>query len=173
MIRVFDATPLIYLAKVDRLGLIADLDGRNLIPEAVYDEVVTVGMQGGYEDARRIDRAVEDGIFEVVSVERDDSRVAAGLARHPGLSEADVDVLVCADAREAVAILDEAAGCSAAVVEGIETRGTAFPILMAVKKGIIETGVGREVIDEMIETGWYLTPELYTKVVRKLESLGE
>jgi len=47
VIRVFDATPVIYLAKVDQLGLIADLDGRNLIPEAVYDEVVFAGMQEG------------------------------------------------------------------------------------------------------------------------------
>jgi len=89
------------------------------------------------------------------------------------LNEADVDVLVCADVREAVAIMDEAAGRSAAMVEGIETRGTAFLILTAVKEGIVETAVGREVIYEMIETGWYLTPGLYTKVVRKLESLGE
>ena len=173
MIRVFDAIPLIYLAKVDQLGLIADLVGRNLIPEAVYGEVVIKGMQAGYEDARRIERAVEDGIFEVVSVDRDDSPVADGLARHPGLSEADVDVLVCADGREAVAIMDEAAGRSAAIVEGIETRGTAFLVLTAVKESIIKTEAGREIIDGMIEAGWYLAPDLYGKVIHKLESLGE
>lgn len=173
MIRVFDATPLIYLVKVDRLGLVADLDGRNLIPEAVYDEVVIAGMQGGYQDARRIDRAVEDDTFEVVSVDRDDSPVADGLSRHPGLSEADVDVLVCAETREAMAIMGEAAGRSAATVDGIETRGTAFLVLTAVKEGIIKTAAGREIIDGMIEAGWYLAPDLYTKVIRKLESLGE
>ena len=89
------------------------------------------------------------------------------------MNEADVDVLVCADGREAVAIMDEAAGRSAATVEGIETRGTAFLILTAVKNDGLEAETGRETIDAMIEVGWYLTPELYTKLVRKLESLGE
>jgi len=173
VIRVFDATPHIYLATVDRLDVVAELDGRNLIPEAVYDEVVIRGMQAGYEDARRIDRAVEDDIFEVVSVDRDDSRVATGLAGHPGLSEADVDVLVCADRREAVAIMDEAAGRSTAMVEGIETRGTAFLILTAVKEGKINTAAGRKIIDGTIEAGWYLAPHFYTKVIWKLDSLDE
>ena len=87
--------------------------------------------------------------------------------------DADVDVLACAKARKAVAIMDEAAGRSAATVEGIETRGTAFLVLAAVKEGIIKTEAGQEIIDGMIEAGWYLAPDLYGKVIHKLESLGE
>jgi hypothetical protein len=65
---VFDATPLIYLAKAERLPLLSRLDASRLIPQRVYKEVVTVGLDAGYPDARRIEQSVEDGAFDVVSV---------------------------------------------------------------------------------------------------------
>mgnify|MGYP007116970416 CR=1 FL=1 len=89
---VFDATPLIYLAKADRLDVIETLDEPRVVPEAVYREVVTTGVERGYDDARRIERAVEDGLVDTFAVDTDDSPVATRLARHPGLSDADVAV---------------------------------------------------------------------------------
>jgi len=167
---VFDATPLIYLAKAERLAVVETLDEPRLVPEAVYSEVVTTGVKQGYDDARRIERAVEAGLVDVVGVDTDGSPIAARLARHPGLSDADVAVLACADGRNAVAVMDEAAGRSAADVEGIETRGTAYLVLSAVKHGKRSPEAGRETIDAMIDNGWYVAPDLYTKLMRKLES---
>ena len=170
MTRVFDATPLIYLAKADRLDLLETTDSPRIVPKTVYQEVVTDGVEAGYDDARRIERAVENGMLEVVSVDIDDSPLATRLASHPGLSDADIAVLACADARAAMAIMDEAAGRSAADAERIKTRGTAFLILSAVKQDELPPEAGRETIDAMIDAGWYVAPDLYTKIVRKLES---
>ncbi|MFW5917055.1 MAG: DUF3368 domain-containing protein [Halorubrum sp.] len=170
---VFDATPLIYLAKADRLAVVETLDEPRVVPEAVYREVVTTGIEQGYDDARRIERAVEDGLLEVVPVNTDDSPVATRLARHPGLSDADVAVLASAAARDAVAVMDEAAGRSAAEVEGVETRGTAYVVLAAVRDGALSAAEGRTAIDAMIDRGWYVAPDLYTKIVGKLDSFGD
>ena len=167
---VFDATPLIYLAKADRLDVIETLDEPRVVPEAVYREVVTTGVKQGYDDARRIERAVEDGLIDVVAVGTDDSPVATRLARYPGLSDADVAVLACADARGAVAVIDESAGRSAAAVEGVETRGTSYVALSAVKDGALSTAEGRDAIDAMIDRGLYVAPDAYTRIVGKLES---
>ncbi|MDB2251198.1 DUF3368 domain-containing protein [Halorubrum ezzemoulense] len=167
---VFDATPLIYLAKADRIGVVKPLDEPRVVPEAVYREVVTIGVEQGYDDARRVERSVEDRLVDVVEVETDDSPVATRLARHPGLSDADVAVLTCADARDAVAVMDESAGRSAAEVEGVETRGTAYLVLAAVKGGQLSKAEGRDAIDAMIDHGWYVAPDVYTRVVGKLES---
>ena len=136
----------------------------------MYREVVTEGTEAGYDDARRIERAVEDGRLDVVEVDRDDSATATRLDRHAGLSDADLAVLACADARDGVAVMDEAAGRSAAAVEGVETRGTAYVVLSAVKRGELSAEAGREAIDAMIDRGWYVAPDLYAKIVRKLES---
>ena len=167
---VFGATPLIYLAKADALDVVETLDEPRLVPDPVYREVVTDGIETGYGDARRIERAVDDDVLESVAVDIGESPTATRLARHPSLSDADVSVLTCAEARDAIAVIDEAAGRSAAEVEGIETRGTACLVLSAVKRGHFSPEVGRETIDAMIESGWYVAPDLYTRVVRKLES---
>ena len=167
---VFDATPLIYLAKAERLDVIETLDEPRVVPEAVYREVVTTGVEQGYDDARRIERAVEDGLVDVVAVDTDDSPVATRLARHPGLSDADAAVLACADARDAVAVMDESAGRSAAEVEDVETRGTAYLVLAAVRDGALSTVEDRDAVDAMIDGGWYVAPDVYTKIVEKLES---
>jgi len=170
---VFDATPLIYLAKADRLDVIEALDEPRLVPEAVHREVVTTGVEQGYDDARRIERAVEGGLVEVVAVDTGDSPAATRLASHPRLSDADVAVLACAASRDAVAVMDESAGRSAAEVEGVETRGTAYLVLAAVRDGALSTAEGRKTIDTMIDHGWYVAPDVYTKIVGKLESLGD
>ncbi|MBP1922156.1 putative nucleic acid-binding protein [Halorubrum alkaliphilum] len=167
---VLDATPLIYLAKAEQLDIIETLDEPRVVPKAVHHEVVTAGVERGYDDARRIERAVEADLLDIVTVDLDESAVADRLQRHPGLSDADVAVLACADARDAVAVMDESAGRSAAEVEGIETRGTAYLVLSAVKRGAMTPERGRETIDAMIDAGWYVAPDLYTKLVRKLES---
>jgi len=48
---VFDATPLIYLAKVDRIELVCHLDGTCYIPQEIYSEVVVTGLESGYPDS--------------------------------------------------------------------------------------------------------------------------
>ncbi len=82
-------------------------------------------------------------------------------------------VLACADARDGVAVIDEFAGRSAAEVEDVETRGTAYLVLAAVRDGALSAAEGRDAIDAMIDHGWYVAPDAYTKIVGKLESLGE
>ena len=67
--------------------------------------------------------------------------------------------------------MDEAVGRSVAEVEGIETRGTAYLVLSAVKQGAIAPEAGRETIDAMVDRGGYNAPDLYAAVLRKLESL--
>jgi predicted nucleic acid-binding protein len=48
---VFDATPLIYLAKVQQLTLVDHLEAPCVIPELVYEEIVTTGLEEGYAGA--------------------------------------------------------------------------------------------------------------------------
>jgi predicted nucleic acid-binding protein len=164
---VFDATPLIYLGKVDRLGIVAGLDRDRLIPERVYEEVVTEGIEGGYPDARRVERAVEDGLFSVREVE--EGAVFERLRRNPNLSGADVAVLSLADELDGVAVMDERYGRDVADTEGIETRGTAYLVGLLVKRGELPAAEGRAIVDGMVEAGWHCSPALYARLVRTFE----
>jgi len=51
---ICNSGPLIYLAKLNRLDLLADLYGSVIIPRAVHDEVVVFGKQRGHVDALTI-----------------------------------------------------------------------------------------------------------------------
>lgn len=166
---VFDATPLISLARADRLSLLAELDADRFLPDEVYSEVVETGIEAGYPDARRIERCVDDGVLSVVSVGESDTH--ARLRVNPNLSDADAAVLACAHRRDAVAVMDESAGRDAAEAAGITTRGTAYVVLKLAREGAIDVDTARTTIDAMIDAGWYCAPDVYAKIVRTLDSL--
>lgn len=167
---VFDATPLIYLAKIDRLALVQHLDAACVIPEHVYEEVVETGLEQGYPDARRIERSIDADRFDIVSVET--TALLSRLHNNSNLSDADVAVLACADAHDGVAVMDETYGRDVAAAEGITTRGTAYLVLKLASEGSISVDDARTVIDAMINEGWYCAPDVYAKVIQKLESLA-
>lgn len=69
---ISDATPLIPLATVDQVALLAHPTAACVIPKPGYWEVVTAGVDTGHPDARRIEQAVENGVKSVVSVDEID-----------------------------------------------------------------------------------------------------
>jgi predicted nucleic acid-binding protein len=168
---VFDATPLIYLAKVDRLALVQQLDVSCTIPERVYEEVVETGLEQGYPDARRIERSVDADRFDVVPVKT--TPLLSRLQENSNLSDADIAVLACADANDGVAVMDETYGRDVAAAEGITTQGTAYLVLKLASEGTISVDEARSVIDAMIDEGWYCAPDVYAKIIQKLESLTD
>lgn len=165
---VFDATPLITLASIDRLDLLEGLVGGSLVPERVVSEVVDEGIEAGYPDARRIKHAIDDGMLEPRDVP--DSPRFSDLRAAPNLSDADAAVLALAADVSGVAVMDEQAGRAIADTEGIDTRGTAYLVLLSVREGRIDADTGREIIDEMLEAGWHCSPGLYARLVSKLDS---
>jgi predicted nucleic acid-binding protein len=167
---VFDATPLIYLAKVDRLTLVQHLKAPCVIPERVYVEVVEDGLEEGYPDARRIERSVEAETLDTIAVEK--TPLFSRLQTNNSLSDADAAVLACANAHDGVAVMDETYGRDVASAEAITTRGTAYLILKLTKEGAIGADEARTVIDAMIDEGWYCAPDVYSRIVQKLESLA-
>lgn len=167
---VFDATPLIYLAKVDRLELVQHLDAACVIPERVYEEVVATGIEQGYPDARRIEQCVDADHFDVRVVET--ATLLSRLQQNSNLSDADAAVIAYADTHDGVAVMDETYGRDVATTEGVTTRGTAFLVLKLAKEGAISVDDARTVIDTVIDEGWYCAPDVYTKIVQKLDSLG-
>lgn len=168
---IFDATPLIYLAKVDRLDLVRLLAEPCVLPERVYDEVVETGIEVGYPDARRVERSVEDEHFTVSAVE--ETARMSRRRQNPTLSDADAAVLACAATHDGVAVMDETYGRDVAATGGITTRGTAYLVLFLVSQEALDSDDARTGIDAMIDEGWYCAPDVYAKILQKLGELAE
>lgn len=166
---VFDTTPLIYLGTVERLDLLKLLSRDCLVPGPVHYEAVVEGIERGYPDARRVERVVEEGLLEVRMVEETD--LYTRLSENSNLSRADAAVLSLAKQVSGTAVMDERYGRSVADTEDIPTRGTAFLVISLLRDGELTASEARSIIDGLLDAGWYCSPDLYAKIVRKIESL--
>lgn len=161
---VSNATPLIYLAKIGRIGLLRNLFGEVFIPEEVKVEVVERGKQLGEGDAYVVEKAVNDGWLKVsraevveVPIELDKGEVAAlSLAKNMGLGEV---------------LMDEASARMAARLLGLTPRGTIFVLLKALERGEMDFDLFLESLNELIRYGFRLKEEVYIEVVRRAREI--
>lgn len=166
---VFDATPLIYLAKVEKLHLLRDISKKRVIPRAVFEEVVVKGKEAGKVDALIVERLIERGVFQVVEVEETD--IYKKLKENRNLSKADVEVLALAKIKDGIAVVDEDYARGVADVEDINCGGTVYLILSLLREDVITKREARKIIDDIIEKGWFCSTDLYAKILRKLEEV--
>ena len=132
MVVVSNASPLIVLSKLGQLALLPQLYDQVLIPQAVYEEVVVVGLREGHADAIAVDHSVRLGRIVVQSVDlsADDQDWASRIDR----AEADVIVLA-RDIEAQWALIDNAHARRAARSLGVPIRGTVGVLLEATSRG--------------------------------------
>jgi predicted nucleic acid-binding protein len=169
MILVFDATPLIYLAKIEKLHLLEKVDAERIIPASVFEEVVVKGKKLGKPDAAVIEKLIEQGVFKVEDVEK--TGLYEKLKENKNLSKADIDTLTLAHLKSGMAIVDEDYVRRVAEVEGIECRGTIYLVFSLLKGGVISKFEARKIVDDMVENGWYCSTNLYAKILKRIEKL--
>ncbi len=166
---IFDASPLIYLAKVDLIKDLKELPGKKIIPKKVYKEVIEAGSANGLSDAIRISQAIDQGIFEISEVKNADFYTQ--LLKTPRLHKADAEVLALAKELKGCAVIDEKAGRNIAEQEKIECGSTVFILFKLLKNKIIDKTEFKKYLDEMIAVGWYCSSEFYISVIGLLDAL--
>ncbi len=130
MIVVSNTTPLIGLATIERFDLLHHLFGKLYIPQAVYDEAVTVGREEG--GAKR-EVSTADWI-ETVAV-KDRSAVAA-LLDELDLGEAETIVLA-QELKADWVLMDEKKGRRKVTELGLNKIGTVGILLKAKQVGLL------------------------------------
>jgi predicted nucleic acid-binding protein len=162
---VSNASPLIYLAKVGRMGLLRKVFGEVLIPDEVKVEVVDRGKELGEGDAYVIESAINEGWLKVLSaesmeipirLERGEAAVLS-LAKKIGLREVLVDEV---SARTAARLLD------------LTPRGTVFVLLRALERRELDLNEFLDLLSKMIRQGFRLKEEVYVEVVREARRIA-
>lgn len=162
---VSNASPLIYLAKVGRMGLLRRVFGEVLIPDEVKVEVVDRGKELGEGDAYIIERAINEGWLRVLSaepmeipirLERGEVAVLS-LAKKLGLREVLVDEV---SARTAARLLD------------LTPRGTVFVLLRALEGKELDLNEFLDLLSKMVRQGFRLKEEVYVEVVREARRIA-
>jgi predicted nucleic acid-binding protein len=155
VIVVSDATPLIALAKIGQLNLLQQFFGRILIPQRVYDEVVTDA--GGRPGVAEIRQAEWIGIRSP----EDKSRVSYLRA---DLDAGEAEALVLAvEVNADWILLDEAKARLAAEFLGLQFIGTLGVLLLAKRMGKL-TAV-RPLLEELRIRKFHISERVYQEIL--------
>ena len=156
MILALDSSPLITLARIDRLSLLQTLAQELFVPEAVFEEVMTLGRER--PDTTMILQAawlIRKPVRDRVIVSRLRGRLGRGEAEAIALAKENPETLV---------VLDDATARRMAKEEGVHVVGTVGLIILAKGKGIVPTI--QPILSDMKDNGFYLDDALVQLALR-------
>ena len=156
---VADASPLIGLAKIGRLGLLRRLAEEVWIPHAVWHELI--------EGGRGRPEAAELAVFLSHSVREVDPVLARCLALIIDAGEAEAVALAAANPG-CLLLIDDAAGRRLAESQGIKCMGVAGLLLRAKHAGLL-TALTAD-LNALRENGYFLSDRL---IAQLLAAAGE
>ena len=145
---VSNSTPLIALAKINRLDLLEEYFREIFVPEEVYDEVVRrgEGMPGAVEVARS-EWIKEKNVQNRFAVE------SLSLTLDKGEAEA----IVLSKEKDALLLIDDGDGRRTAELLGLKITGTVGIILLASHDG--KLGL-KTTLDDLMAVGFRLSERL-------------
>ena len=158
-----DAGPLIWLGKCDTLHLLKKLHSEIVIPEAVYEEVVTRGLEKGYEDAQVTKRAVEEGWIRIHKPQEqfidkvEDRENKLGIELGKGEREA---IALAIEKGISLFLTDDEDAYQTGRSLGLEPKGVLYVLLKAVKERHLSNEQAKESLRQMLEEGLWLSPKI-------------
>ena len=164
---IFDATPLIYLGKINVLEKITHFPEEKYTPQSVYEEVVVEGKKSGNPEVFLIENLIKAGIIEIKTPV--DDRYTAHLKENPRIHRGDDEVLALASELDGIALMDDEEAKGMAEIEGIEHHGTIYLILRMMKMGLLTKEETIDALDEMLRRGWRCSTELYAGILRAIK----
>lgn len=144
---ICNSGPLIYLAKLNRLDLLADLYGSVIIPRAVHDEVVVLGKQRGHVDALTIQLFLRQQRWPITVVPTETL-----VAYRPAVTLDPGEIEVLAQARtveDPLVLLDDNTARKEARRLGLRVRGTLGVLVQARRANLLTLGQAELLIEEL------------------------
>jgi predicted nucleic acid-binding protein len=164
---VSNATPLIYLAKIGRLGVLGRVFGQVIISEEVNREVVEEGKKLGKMDAYLIEKEIKEGWIKV-------SKIKELIDIPIKLEKGEVATLSLAKNLEVREVLiDEASARTASEILGLTPRGTIFVLLKALKIKEISFDEFLGILDKLLKEGFRLREEVYIEAVETAKKIAQ
>lgn len=155
-----NSTPLIYLAKIGKLGLLKKLFGEVIIPTEVFNEVVARGKEQQHPDSFVIEGAVEEGWIEVKDIK------AIGELGEFGIDPGEAQAISLAKSLDVPVLLDQTHARIAAKALGLKPRGTIFVLLAALRKKLLTYEEYQDSLEELVKAGFRMSDEVYLAAVR-------
>lgn len=166
---ISNTSPLLYLAKLGKLGLLKSLFRKIVIAEEVYREVVVRGKQQGFIDALAVEQAINDKWVEVKKVSYLEARV-----RHTSeLDAGELETIQLAqELKASMVLIDDAPARIIAESLNLVVKGTLYVIIETYKKKLMNKAETKDLLSQLISLGFRLSAEIYAKVLDEIDNTG-
>ena len=165
---VSNSTPLIYLARLNKLYLLREFFAEVYIPREVYREVVVRGKEEGYADALLVEEAIKEGWIRVENAPPMKKLLNYGIDR--GEAEA-ISLALKLECREI--LMDQSHARFAAEIAGLTPRGTLFVLLKALRMNFLTFEGYLEHLEALVRANFRMSDEVYIEAVRLGKKLAE
>lgn len=153
---ILNSTPLICLAKVNKLDLLKKLFKEIIVPEEVKEEVL-IENKTGYS-------ILKEAFSNWIQVKKVDEELPVKI------DKGEKAALSLAYKRNEGIILDDLKAIKIAQAYNITVFRTTTIITIAVNKKIISKKEALQLINKLIENGYYISPQFYIDIVARLQS---
>ncbi len=160
---VADSSPIVYLARINRLELLRRLYSEVFISAAVWREVAVEGAE--FIEGRSLRAAATAGWIQV-----DDSTAASAYQNPPltQLDDGEREAIALAIRLEALLIIDEAEGRAVALKLSVKLTGTLGVLVQAIRRGFLPR-LKPELDRLMDETNFRCTDELIAAALKDVD----
>ena len=159
---VSNSSPVIGLAKINRLDIIEKLYQEIIIPGAVFDELITKGRDK--EKTADIKRLIDRNIVTVQEVTN--SELIRALRKDIDYGESEV-IALALELQADLVILDEKDGRDIAEFYNLKKIGLLGILIRAKERRLIPSV--KEYMDRLINAGFRIDEKLYELIVSSLE----
>lgn len=159
---VADTSALVHPAKVPAFWKLMKATFEELlIPEAVHQEILR-GREKSRSDVPIIITAIEEGWIKV----RKDVKILEPLQNYLGEGEKEAINLMLKERLDWL-LIDDKLALNIALAMGLNARYSVYLLPFWIRRGMLGSSKALELLDQLVETGYYLRPTDYMSV-RKL-----
>ncbi len=166
-----DASPLIILSKVERLGLLSELYGEVLLTPWVWEEAVIRGRELGMADVFYLEKTAENANFDQVSLTLSERKLAAQIEKESNLFRGQAEVLAAAKERNALAILDDRETRAMAARLGIAHIGVAGVLYEGFLQQLIDYDQLLDPLETLGQVSW-ISPDLMAGIMKRARKVN-
>lgn len=163
---ISNASPLMYLSKLNKLDLLKLLEREIFIPREVYEEVVIKGKNEGFLDAYNVEKAIEEGLLKIKEIPQEEKLEKFALEIHKG----EVAVITLAKKlKPNLLLIDDASARIIAESLGFNVKGTLYILLNSYRKRKLSKEETKKLINHLITLGFRISNEFYIQLMDELE----
>ena len=162
---IADASPLIVLAKLQHLGLLAALYGEVLMGSVVKAETIDAGRAVHALGVEQLEVAMEDGWLQAVRLTVEERDLAQRLTQRSRLDQGEAESIALASVRGLRLIVDDKEARSVAAASGVEHLGTVGTLLEAYLRQHLDLGELEVTLRNISQILW-LSPTVVAEILR-------